>query len=79
MIQHVKNGVRVSAKPVVVTMRDTEVLRYLAEGKRPKEVAAIMCIELAAMYMCLARINKRLKKRTITAAVAEAVRMGIIT
>jgi DNA-binding CsgD family transcriptional regulator len=62
----------------LLTPRETEVLRYLADGLRAEEIAARMAIRPVTVHVHIASIKTKLEARTREQAVAKAIRERII-
>ena len=67
----------VSALPVVLTPRETEVLAWLAKGKTNRDIADILGMSPRTVNKHLEHIFEKLGVETRTAAVAAAGRIGI--
>lgn len=52
------------AESTALTPRQKEVLRLLADGKRPAEIADALCLEICTVYTHLEDIRQRLQART---------------
>jgi DNA-binding CsgD family transcriptional regulator len=62
-----------------VTARQLEVLRWLADGKKPKEIAAIIGLSTRTVGFHLYNSMRVLGCRTVTQTVARAIRWGLMS
>jgi DNA-binding NarL/FixJ family response regulator len=64
--------------PVLLTPRQREVLRLIAESRHTKEIAAILKISIKTVEMHRARIMTRLDIHNVAGLVRYAVRSGVV-
>lgn len=67
-----------SAKSQELTQIERDVLTWLAHGKRPLDIAEIMCMRANNTHQILHRIKDKLGCNTNAGAVARALRTGLI-
>jgi LuxR family transcriptional regulator, quorum-sensing system regulator SolR len=61
-----------------LTSRQLEVLRWLAEGKKPKEIAAIIGLSTRTVGFHLYNSMRVLDCHTVTQTVVKAMRLGLM-
>lgn len=64
--------------PSALSRRETDVLRWLARGKRGAEIAGLLGISICTVRVHIRHIVKKLNASTMTHAVALAFRCGIL-
>jgi DNA-binding NarL/FixJ family response regulator len=60
-----------------LTIRETEVLKLIAEGKSSKEIATLLCISVRTIHHHRANIMKKLKIRKTADLIKYAIRKGL--
>ncbi len=65
-------------KPSILSKRETEVLREIAEGSTNKEIAEHLCISLATVKSHIINIYSKLHVNNRVAAIQAAKKMGIL-
>jgi len=63
----------------ILTVKEIEVLKLAAKGIPTKDIALKLCISTKAVDQRIARASTKLKAKNRTHAVAEAIRLGILT
>jgi DNA-binding NarL/FixJ family response regulator len=71
-------GSRTNASPARLTERELEILRLLASGVRPAELAKQLFVSVKTIKNHLTNIYAKLGVQTGTQAVAEAFRRGLV-
>jgi len=70
---------RASSSGSLLTERELEVLRLLAEGRRPVDIAQLLFVSVRTVRNHLANVYMKLGVRTAGQAVAEAFQRGLVT
>ena len=69
----------VTNHPHMLTAKEIEVLKLAAKGIPTKDIALKLCISTKAIDQRIARASTKLKAKNRTHAVAEAIRLGVLT
>lgn len=64
--------------PHPLTRRETDVLRWLARGKKGSEIAALLGISVCTVRVHVRHITKKLEAANVPHAVALAFQLGIL-
>ena len=70
---------RSGSSAVVLTQREREVLRLLAEGKPSKEIALLLDISTKTIDACRRRIMQKLNIQSLAELIKYAIREGLTT
>lgn len=65
-------------KELILTPKQTEVLKYVAQGFQNKEIAFQMNLSVSTVKLHVSGLMLRLNVKTRTAAVVEAQRLNLI-
>jgi len=72
------NGTIVPPKSTVLTTREREVLRFVADGHTAQEIATILFLSMDTVETHRRNIIRKLKGKNIVNAVVNAIRKGIL-
>jgi two-component system, NarL family, nitrate/nitrite response regulator NarL len=76
--QTVLPGLPAAAAQVMLTARETEVLRLTADGRSAPEIAATLAVSAATVKTHLQHVYEKLGVSDRAAAVAQAIRRGLL-